>query len=41
MFKLITDRKTAQEAIAKVKEALTKKSKEQKKDVTSHLELKE
>ena len=28
MFKLITDRKTAQEAIAKVQEALTNKNKE-------------
>lgn len=31
MFKLITDRKTAQEAIAKAKEALTNKSKIEKK----------
>lgn len=31
MFKLITDRKTAQEAIATVKEALTNKSKIEKK----------
>lgn len=31
MFKLITDRKIAQEAIAKVKEALTNKSKIEKK----------
>ena len=31
MFKLITDRKTAQEAIDKVKEALTNKSKIEKK----------
>ena len=31
MFKLITDRKTAQEAIAKVKEALTNKRKIEKK----------
>lgn len=30
MFKLITDRKTAQEAIAKVKEALANKSKMEK-----------
>lgn len=31
MFKLITNRKTAQEAIVKVKEALTNKSKIEKK----------
>ena len=31
MFKLITDRKTAQEAIANVKQALTNKSKIEKK----------
>lgn len=32
MFKLITDRKTAQEAIAKVKEALANKEKQQLKE---------
>lgn len=32
MFKLITDRKTAQEAIAKVKEALANKEKQQPKE---------